>query len=233
MKHMLITGPSRRLGLHLVQHYLSMGWHVSVITRQSSVELAQLKQKNLAIYEYAYTDWEALKGVCTDLRRRPLDTIIHNASLFQADESTDEFWQDQFELMFKIHMQLPMLLNNELGSHLSFSANGNIIHMSDIYVDNPNPVYSAYCASKAGLESLSKSFAKKLSPKVRVNTIQPGALKFLSNHTASEKQTVLEASLIPIEAGFAPIALTVDYILENTFLTGSAIKLDGGRSICR
>jgi dihydromonapterin reductase/dihydrofolate reductase len=83
------------------------------------------------------------------------------------------------------------------------------------------------------LENLSKSFAKKLAPKVRVNTIQPGALAFLPEHSEDAKTVVLQNSLLKIEAGFDPILRAIHSIIDNPFITGTAIKVDGGRSICR
>jgi dihydromonapterin reductase/dihydrofolate reductase len=70
-----------------------------------------------------------------------------------------------------------------------------------------------------------------LAPNVRVNSIQPGPLLFLPSHSEADKKKVLDNTLLPIEAGFAPIAKTIDYILNNHFVTGAHHKVDGGRSI--
>jgi dihydromonapterin reductase/dihydrofolate reductase len=158
---------------------------------------------------------------------------VHNASFFEPDKTDTSESLEQLNAMLQTHVELPFQLNNRLAEVLKRSANANIIHMTDIYVDNPNEAFSNYCASKAGLENLSKSFAKKLAPHVRVNTIQPGALAFLPDHSDEAKTDVLEKSLLKIEAGFEPILKTIHSILDNPFITGTAIKVDGGRSICR
>jgi dihydromonapterin reductase/dihydrofolate reductase len=75
--------------------------------------------------------------------------------------------------------------------------------------------------------------ALKLAPEVRVNTIQPGALMFLPEHDDTAKGQVLEQSLLKIESGFRPVLQTIDFFIDNPFITGTAVKVDGGRAICR
>lgn len=229
-KRILITGGSRRLGLTLTEHFLSLGWQVFVLTRSASEELKQLEQTNLRILYADYSDLESVKQVCQPLIDEPLHAIVHNASIFLKDE---EVGLDGLDSLIHIHMKLPAFLNNLFTPALKSSGDALIVHMSDLYVDNPSERFSYYCASKAGLENLSKSYAKNLAPEVRVNTIQPGAVKFLPSHSEAAKKAVLDGSLIPIEAGFEPIVQTIDYFLNNPFVTGTSIKVDGGRSLCR
>ncbi|WP_320822844.1 SDR family NAD(P)-dependent oxidoreductase [Reinekea sp.] len=231
MPHALITGGSRRLGLYLTEHLLAEGWHITVLSRSSSPELDRLSSDRLKLVTLDYYQLDEVKAFCQQCADQPLDLLIHNASLFVNDGNTGS--SELFSQLFHVHMQLPALLNTELAAALARSDNGNIIHMTDIYAENPNADYALYCATKAGLENLSKSFAKRLAPAVRVNSIQPGALKFLPDHSAASKVQVLKDSLLPHEAGFEPIFQTVQYLLANTFVTGTAIKVDGGRSISR
>jgi len=233
MKHALITGGSRRLGLYTTQKLLDSGWKVTILTRSASSELSQLACPQLSIIEANYEDIPAIESACSNLSEKGLDVIFHNASIFIPDTQASNDITSSFSKMFYIHMQLPVIINTLLAATLARSDNGNIIHMSDIYAENPNEQYALYCATKAGLESLSKSFAKKFAPDIRVNSIAPGALKFLPEHSAENKQQILNGSLLPYEAGFEPAFQTIEYILNNKFITGSTIKVDGGRSICR
>ena len=233
MPHILITGASRRLGLYLSESFIKTGWQVTAITRNASPELNQIDSPNLTIMELDYRKPELLAGACQELNDKVIDVIVHNASYFEPDKSDVTESLNQLQAMLQTHIELPFLLNNLLKDALKRSANANIIHMTDIYVDNPNERFSNYCASKAGLENLSKSFAKIFAPDIRVNTIQPGALAFLPDHSDEAKAKVLEKSLLKIEAGFEPVLKTIHSILDNPFITGTAIKVDGGRSICR
>jgi dihydromonapterin reductase/dihydrofolate reductase len=233
MPHILITGASRRLGLYLSQSFIKTGWQVTALTRKASPELSQIDSSNLTIIELDYGKPDLLIGACEELNHKVIDVIVHNASYFAPDKPDVTESLNQLHAMLQTHIELPFLLNNLLKDALIRSVNANIIHMTDIYVDNPNERFSNYCASKAGLENLSKSFAKNLAPQVRVNTIQPGALAFLPDHSDEAKVEVLEKSLLKIAAGFEPILKTIHSILDNPCITGTAIKVDGGRSICR
>ncbi len=233
MPHMVITGASRRLGLFLTEQFLLADWRVTAITRSPSDALLGLAQSNLRLVSADYSHTENFAALVQKIGEDTIDLLFHNASYFAPDAEETSEALDQMDQMLKTHVALPMFLNNALTGQLKQSANANIIHMTDIYVDNPNSRFSHYCASKAALENLSKSFAKRLAPEVRVNSIQPGALKFLPEHSDAAKQAVLSAALIQQEAGFEPIYQTIQFILNNPFITGTAIKVDGGRSICR
>ena len=233
MPHFVITGASRRLGLYLTERFLALDWQVTALTRSPSEQLNSLTCANLSVITVDYLDLESLALITEKIAQQTIDLLFHNASYFAPDNDSPLDNHVQLQQMLMTHIALPNMLNQLFASNLSQSANANIIHMPDIYVENPNANYANYCASKAGLENLSKSFVKKLAPNVRVNTIQPGALMFLPEHTEAAKKTVLANSLLPIEAGFEPILTTILFLLANPFVTGTSIKVDGGRAICR
>lgn len=233
MPHLLVTGGSRRLGLHITQHYLRQNWRVTVLTRESSEQLNELKQDNLTIIAVGDYQSDALTEALDTLKTDTIDLIVHNASRFEQDETDPARISDQLNRLMMIHVTLPTMINTVLTPALRRSENACIVHMSDIYVMNPDESRSHYCASKAALENLSLSFAKKLAPDVRVTSIQPGALMFLPEHDQNAQQQVLEKSLLQTESGFDPVLQTLDFLVRNPFITGSPIRVDGGRAICR
>ena len=163
-----------------------------------------------------------------------LDAVIHNASIYEPDEAHATDFDAFYERLFHIHMRVPAQINNALkGALHNTKQPGNIIHITDIYADNPNPDYGLYCSTKAGLENLSKSFAKRFAPGIRVNTIQPGPIKFLAEHTTEQKQSVMSETLLEGEGGFQPIYKAILAILDNAYMTGASVRVDGGRSLNR
>ena len=174
MPHILITGASRRLGLYLTEQFLQRRWQVTTLSRAPSAELRALDGPLLTNIACDYQDSGQIAAICAPLQQAPLDAVVHNASLFLPDSQCVD--TDRYQQMFAVHMQLPALLNRLLAAQLAQSDNGNIIHMTDIYADNPLPNHSLYCSTKAGLANLNKSVAQQLAPKVRVNAIAPGAM---------------------------------------------------------
>ena len=236
-KTVMITGAGRRLGLYLTEAFLIQGWRVIAFTRHNhSKEFATLKSERLRVLELGdYCFSEVDKAVSRVLDQYPkLDAVIHNASIYESDLSHEKDFSAFYERLFHIHMRVPVQINQSLRGLLDRPKKpGNIIHITDIYAENPNANYALYCSTKAGLESLSKSFAKKFAPGIRVNSIQPGPIKFLAEHTSEHKNHVLSETLLESEGGFLPIYKAIVSIIDNDYITGASIKVDGGRSLNR
>ncbi len=234
-KRALITGGSRRLGLSLTQALLQDDWQVIILTRNSSPELEKLRCDSLEIRCCLDLDNPEFEQTIKQLASEynTLDLIVHNASMYEKDPEIGADISRFYDANYQIHMKLPAIINTYFADSLRHSPtkNANIIHITDIYADNPNVDYILYCSTKAGLANLTKGFAKKYAPAIRVNSIQPGPIKFLPHHTDEHKKNVLSKTLLSFEAGFEPIIKTVKFIVDNPYLTGSAIKVDGGRSI--
>lgn len=231
----LVTGASRRLGLFLCQHLLANHYRVLALTRHSSPELDAL-QASQALEVYCLQDYneQAVNRFLADFHQRHthLAVLIHNASVFEPDP--EQFSAEFYQKNFFMHMALPAQLNLGLQSALSNPQQpGNIIHITDIYSELPSPSHALYCSTKAGLQNLASSFAIKFAPGVRVNTIQPGPIQFLPKHSDEHKKAVLAQTLLQTEGGFLPIFQAVKAILDNDYMTGASIKIDGGRALGR
>lgn len=229
MKTAVITGTSRRLGAYLAEKLSSEGYQVFGLTRQLNPA-----QKYLTQLVVDYKSPDSVMSAIHQLQQHNarIDLLIHNASLFEKDELHSEDTVDFYQALFAVHMQLPALLNQQLAPQIAAAEEGGlIVHITDIYSENPNPAFSLYCSTKAGLENLMKSAAKAYAPKIRVNSIQPGPIMFLPEHSNTEKQQVMQQTLIAEEAGFEPIYQGVRFLIDNKFVTGLSLKIDGGRSL--
>ncbi|UTW10560.1 SDR family NAD(P)-dependent oxidoreductase [Marinobacterium rhizophilum] len=234
MNTVLITGASRRLGLYLTQAFLEQGCKVIALTRKASAELDALASDKLHILLLDYNSETSLAAAIDSIRGQydALSLVVHNASLFEKDAPHKNNLCNFYDELYRVHMRLPAYLNEALEPLLyNESIPGCIVHITDIYADNPNREFGLYCSTKAALENLTKSFAKKYAPGIRVNSIAPGPLMFLPSHKEDEKKTVLGQTLLPGESGFEPILQGIRFIVDNQFVTGSCVKIDGGRSI--
>lgn len=228
MKTAVITGTGRRLGAYLAEQLSRSDYKVIGLTRNANPRQDYLQQ-----IEVDYQNPESTAAAAEQLRNMlpSLDLLIHNASLFEKDAMHQQDSMTFYQALFAIHMQMPAQLNQLLLPLLQASDQGNIIHITDIYTENPNPSFSLYCSTKAGLENLMKSAAKAYAPQVRVNSIQPGPIQFLPEHSQAEKQQVMQQTLIADEAGFEPILKGVRFLVDNPFVTGLSLKIDGGRAL--
>ncbi len=235
----LVTGAARRLGLYLTEQLLEDGWRVFALSRQSSPELDALQRETLRIIRAGSYELSALQQAMAAIQETAdsLDLMVHNASMFEKDqfEKEREAGEDVagfLDRLYQVHMRMPVILNEGLRDLLHRGEGACVVNVTDIYAENPNPDYGLYCSTKAGLENLTKSYARKWAPKVRVNSIQPGPIRFLpGEQNAQERKTILAETPMGSEGGFYPIYQGLRFIIENAYLTGSAIKIDGGRSI--
>jgi NAD(P)-dependent dehydrogenase (short-subunit alcohol dehydrogenase family) len=115
---------------------------------------------------------------------------------------------------------------------------GTIVNIASGQGLLPNtPNNTAYAATKGGLIAFSKSLAAEAAPLVRVNAVCPGVTNtamtaFLldgydnPNDAPFVRQYALQRVAEPIEIANAVLFLTSD---ESSFITGSALAVDGGR----
>ncbi|MDP2608339.1 MULTISPECIES: SDR family oxidoreductase [unclassified Oceanobacter] len=229
-KRMLITGAGRRLGKTLALHFLQQGWQV-VAHYNTVSELPEHSELSLLQANLANTS-ETL-AMCQQLQQQlPFDAVIHNASCFVPDAASGISLAEQAAHLtdhLNVHVMAPALITQALEQRWNTGA--AMVVLADIYADIPNQRFSAYCASKAGLQNWALSMAQRLAGQVRVNVIQPGPIRFLPDHDVAYRQRVLSQSLIPHELGYGAIAKACDYLLDNEAVTGSVMRVDGGRFV--
>ena len=96
--------------------------------------------------------------------------------------------------------------------------------------------FSIYGASKAGLDGLMRSLALELAPKVRVNSVLPGAVKTEMTEAIFEDHETTERIKATYPLGFGEtndILEIVEFLLSTKarWITGQQFTVDGGRTI--
>ena len=233
----IITGAGRRLGYQLARHLLTEGHQVIGSYRTHYPEVDELAHLGADMQRVDLTDADAVDNWIQSVVKRYdyISLVVHNASAFTPSEADATEGMASFQSYFQVHMQAPYLINERCIQALQRcpEQHGNIIHITDIFVRKPNPDFHTYCATKAGLQSLNDSYAQSLAPHIRVNAIQPGPLEFLPQHTEEDRAAVLAETPLKHMGGFTPVVQTVDYIVNNPYLTGASINVDGGRAVAR
>ncbi|ADZ90587.1 dihydromonapterin reductase [Marinomonas mediterranea] len=233
----LVTGGTQRLGLAIVHALLRNGYELIVTYRTPKASVDELRKMGVRCirsdFENANCIAELVETITQDCQG--LRAIIHNASDWQAEDEVS--YSALIERMFKIHVNAPYELNmafSELLKHAACSGedqSADIIHFTDYVAEKGSDKHIAYSSSKAALANLTLSFAKKLSPHVKVNSIAPSLLKFNDKDDEEYRAKALAKSLMQIEPGEQEAVAAVEYILSSRYMTGRTIALDGGRHL--
>lgn len=234
-RYAFVTGAGRRLGYELCRYWLAQGWQVIAHYRSESADIETLRSLGAITLQADFEDDASVLSLIAQIKAQVpyLDLVVHNASCFYRESDDLEANLRAMDAFYRVHMKAPYALNIGLEPLLRATPHehADVIHITDIFADRPNAMFTAYCSSKAGLANLSLSFAKRFAPKIKVNSIQPGPVKFLDSHTEAAKAAVLRETLLGREGGFEPVVQMVAAIVGNPFLTGAAYKVDGGRSL--
>ena len=231
----LITGAGKRLGLYNAKKLLDAGYRVIASFRTMHTGVTELQQRGAITIQADFSTLENIIAFIETLRTRTdqLRAIIHNASIWLEDDIVAN-QPDMFTKLVNVHMLAPYLINLQC-SDLLLNGRGaalrDIIHMSDQAIYKGSSRRAAYVASKAGLESMTRSFAKKYAPHIKVNAIAPGLIKFNEEDDEQYRTDTLKKAVLPIEPGEQTVWQTLQFILDNPYMTGEVIPLRGGRHL--
>lgn len=227
----LITGAGQRVGLYCAERLLDEGQSVIVSYRQERDSIERLRERGVITVQADFSDEagilafiEQIKAQCSGLR-----AIVHNASQWLAETPGDE--AKAFRQLFSVHMLAPYLINLHCSDLLLQSARADIVHVSDDVVRKGSANRPAYCASKAGLESLTLSFAARLAPRIKVNAIAPALLMFNEGDDDAYRSKALAKSALGVEPGPQAFYQSLRYLLDNPYVTGTTLTLNGGRHL--
>ncbi len=77
---------------------------------------------------------------------------------------------------------------------------------------------------------MTRSFARKLAPEVKVNAIAPSLIMFNEGDDEAYRQQALDKSLMKI-APAKEISDLIDYLFTSRYVTGRSFAVDGGRPL--
>ncbi|MDP2360075.1 MAG: SDR family oxidoreductase [bacterium] len=230
----LITGGARRVGAAYSRHLATAGWDV-LLHWSRSREDAEALARDLAPARVTLlqadlgtsTGRQSLtRQAWTLLADRPLDLLIHNASIFPHARLAD-LDDALFDGLFALHVKTPLLLTRDLAPALA-KAGGLVVTMLDAGAELHWPGYLPYALSKQALGHATVALARELAPDVRVNGIAPGFI--LPPENAPEAYRRVEALRLTAGVGSpSELIRALDYLLGARFVTGEILTVDGGR----
>ncbi|RPH30708.1 dihydromonapterin reductase [Buttiauxella warmboldiae] len=232
----LITGAGKRIGLALARHFLAHQQPIIISYRTRYPAVDTLEQAGATCLFGDFSTNQGIEQFAQQVKQRcdSLRAILHNASAWLA-ESPHRSPADTLAAMLQIHVHAPYLLNHLLEpllrGHGHGHASADLIHFTDYVVERGSDKHIAYAASKAALDNMTRSFARKLAPEVKVNAIAPAMIVFNDGDDAQYREAALNKALMKIAPGEQEIIGLVEYLLNSKYVTGRTHAVDGGRPL--
>lgn len=240
-KTVLITGGAQRIGAVITRRCHELGMNVIIHYHKSHEAALSLCQQLNQVRSNSAAMVQGDISQIADCQRiiasavttwQGLDVLINNASSFyptKIGEVTETQWQD----LLGSNVKGPFFLAQAAKPYLE-AVSGNIINITDIHADRPLKNYPVYCIAKAGLVMLTKSLAREFGPNVRVNAVSPGVILWPNEENAVSADTqdyIINRTCLKRQGSPKDIADTIVFLLEQNYMTGQVIAVDGGRSI--
>ncbi len=168
-----------------------------------------------------------------------LDALINNAGVLRdgllvkakEGEIVDKLSLEQWQAVIDVNLTGVFLCGREAAAHMiRLKSRGCIINLSSVSRAG-NFGQTNYSASKAGVAAMTVVWAKELARHgIRVNAIAPGFVK--TEMVAGMRPEILEKLAAGIPAGRLcdpeEIAHAAIYLLENDYMNGRVLEIDGG-----
>ncbi len=234
----LVTGSSRGIGAAIAAALSAAGWAVCINyieQREKAEALAERLRAaggEVLVCRADVSDRAAVEAMVAEIRRElgPVTLLVNNAGVagqYQFQDIEPAFWERLFAVNVNgcfhcTQAVLPSMLHEHAGC---------IVNISSIWGSHGASCEAAYSATKHAIIGLTRSLSAELSPSgIRVNCVAPGVID--TDMVQVLGRETLEGLAREIPAGRLgrpeEIARAVLALVENPYITGQVLTVDGG-----
>jgi len=238
MKTVIVTGGSRGIGEGIVRLLAEKDYNIILNYNKSEEKAKQIqdelkqKGKNIEIFKADISKREEVKKIIAFAleKFKTIDVLVNNAGISQTKlftDITDADWDNIIQtnlnsVFYCTQEALPTMIHNKKGC---------IINVSSIWGITGASCEVSYSVAKAGIDGMTKALAKELGPSnIRINSIAPGIIDTDMNKEYTEEEIEEIKKEIPLGriGETIDVARCVDWLIEDEYITGQIISLNGG-----
>lgn len=240
-KIIIITGASRGIGREIAKTLAREGYTIIANYNKSEKEAQKLKKelqeenKEIDIYKANIANEEEVQEMIKYVikKYKKIDVLINNAGIDKIQLVTEVTKKDWDEII-NTNLYGTFYISQQAAKNMIQNKQGKIINISSIWGQIGASMEVVYSISKAGVDGLTKALAKELGPSgIQVNSIAPGFIKTEMNSSFNEQEINEIKDEIPLQklGECTDIARCVKWLIEDNYVTGQVIAINGGWSI--
>jgi pteridine reductase len=237
----LLTGSGRkRVGNVVAQHLSRCGYRIALHyhTAEADAETTCTELRSSGVdcraFEADVSDEQEVESLIEQTLEHfgRIDVVVTTSSIWQPTP-LEKLSATDLRKNFDVNTLGTFLVARAAGLKMvEQDSGGSVITVGDWAIERPYIDHAAYFVSKGAIPTLTRVLAVELghrNPKVRVNCIHPGPVMFPPNATDEHRQQLRDSTLV--KDGDCPetVAHAVQFLIENRFITGACIPIDGGR----
>ena len=179
----VITGAATGIGRGIAGAFARAGYRVAIADidhEQGAEAVAELKDRGLRarFVSLDVTDETSIADAIADIVEAwgQLDVVLNNAGIVGLCTDIERLDIEDFDRVMAVNLRGPFLVCKYAVAAMR-PRGGSIINISSITAQNGSPYFTAYGASKAGVETLTRGLARNLGRfSIRVNCLRPGSI---------------------------------------------------------
>jgi 3-oxoacyl-[acyl-carrier protein] reductase len=238
-KTILLTGASTGIGAGTAEYLadgntLFLHYNSSKTEAEKVAEAVRKKGGEAHLIQANLMSEEGCISLVDQVKKQTdtLDVLINNAGGLIRRQAlkdlewglmSDIFTLNTFSTMKITSLCLPLL---EKSSQAPV-----VINVSSIAVRHGSPTSTPYGAAKAAVDAFTRGAAKELAPNIRVNAVAPGVIDTPFHEKVSTPERMKQwKEDTPLKMIGEPthIALAIEFLMGNRFVTGETIDVNGG-----
>ena len=236
----IVTGASRGIGYAVANALGSRGYRLAICgTREETIRAAaeRLREEcDVDVWPEAVDvrEREAVQAFVSGAAKRwgRLDVLVNNAGITRdniAMRMKPEEWRDVLDTnLSSVFHATQAALRPMMKARF-----GRIINISSVVASMGNPGQINYCASKGGIDALTRSLAREVGSRgITVNAVAPGFIATDMTAELGEEATKALTSQVPLGRLGTPgdIAHAVAFLVspEAGYITGQVLHVNGG-----
>jgi NAD(P)-dependent dehydrogenase (short-subunit alcohol dehydrogenase family) len=228
----IVVGGAAGIGAACARSLVDQRWSVLVADRRSPEDDAAICASAIVDVRDALAVQRAVDELADD---RPVRGLVYAAGVGHV-APVDELSPERWQLVLDVNLTGGFYAARAALRHMS--AGGSFVFISSVDSEAPVSGLAHYCASKAGLEALSRSLALELGPRgIRSNVVAPGVVstQMMAPVLADPDRRDAFVRLTPLGVIAVPaqVAAVVCFLMSDAaaHVTGTRVAVDGGMSL--